>query len=646
MLDSAPNEMIGFRTSYEQVWKESLENASDFWLRQSSKLPWFQAPTEGLRSMGDGQHVWFPDGSMNTCFMALDHHVEQGRGDQIALIYDSPVTQTIRKYSYRELQNKVAHLAGGLRDLGVTKGDRVLIYMPMVPEALMAMLAVARLGAIHSVVFGGFAAHELALRIDHARPQVILSASCGIEVDRIIPYKPIIDKGLTEATYAPKAVVYLERDQHPAALDQPFEYDWQQLMARSQPVNCTPVLSTDPLYILYTSGTTGKPKGIVRDHGGHAVALTYSMEAIYGVQQGDVFWAASDVGWVVGHSYIVYAPLLKGCTTIMYEGKPVKTPDAGAFWRVIDQHHVKVFFTAPTAFRAIAREDREGRLMEPYTMDALERIFVAGERCDRATLEWLMERTGKPVIDHWWQTESGWPILANPAGIEMMPIQPGSAGKPVPGYDVQIVDTQGQPLPPHQEGAVVVRLPLPPGCLPTLWEDTPRFKAGYLDPYPGYYFSGDGGYVDDAGYFYITGRLDDIINVAGHRLSTAEMEEIVAAHDSVAECAVIGIADELRGQRPVGLVVLRPGQPLSPEQLQADLIQRVREDIGAVAYFRQVLQVDRLPKTRSGKILRRTLRAMADGQAFTLPSTLDDPTIIDEIHAVMQHAGMAHPTAS
>ena len=628
--------------SYLNTWQESIQHPDTFWLNQASVLPWFKAPTQGLSSDAQGLDCWFADGEMNTCYMALDHHVKEGRGGQIALIYDSPVTHSLRKYTYQELHHKVSCLAGGLRGMGVKKGDRVLIYMPMVPEVIMAMLAVARLGAVHSVVYGGFAAHELALRLDDAQPKAILSASCGIEVDRVIPYKPIIDRGIAEASYKPDHVVYLERDQHPVVLGEARDHDWQQLMAESKPVPCVPVMATDPLYILYTSGTTGKPKGIIRDNGGHAVALKYSMDYIYHVQQGDVFWAASDVGWAVGHSYIAYAPLIQGCTTVVYEGKPVKTPDASAFWRVIHEHRVKVFFTAPTAFRAIAREDHQGHLMASYPPDDLERIFVAGERCDRATLEWLMELTGTPVIDHWWQTETGWPVLVNPVGIEFMPIKPGSVSRPVPGYDVKILDPEGNEMDANQEGAVAIKLPLPPGCLPNLWNDTPRFRDGYLDPFPGYYYAGDGGYYDDDGYFFITGRLDDIINVAGHRLSTVEMEEIVAAHPYVAECAVIGIADDLKGQRPLGLVV--PQQDIDEEErqkLEQALVQSVRDKIGAFAFFRQIIPVERLPKTRSGKILRRTLRSLADGQAFKLPSTVDDPAIIDEIKQVMQQYGLA-----
>ncbi|MFN4256674.1 MAG: AMP-binding protein, partial [Saprospiraceae bacterium] len=571
---------------------------------------------------------------------ALDRHVAQGRGAQTALIYDSPVTGTFERYSYAELLAMTEKFAGALRSLGVEKGDRVIIYMPMVPQVVVAMLACARLGAVHSVVFGGFAPHELALRIDDAQPKVILTASAGVEVGRVIPYKPIIDKAVAEATHQVEHIVVLQRWFHRAALSKPNEHDWEDLLRRAQPAGFIPVEATDPLYILYTSGTTGKPKGIVRDNGGHAVALSYSMRTVYDVQPGDVFWAASDVGWVVGHSYIVYAPLITGCTTILYEGKPVRTPDAGAFWRVISEHKVKVLFTAPTGFRAIKKEDPHGDLTKKYDLSSLKYLFLAGERCDAATLEWAQNLLKIPVLDHWWQTESGWPMLANPAGIGLMPVKPGSATRPVPGFDVQILDAFGEPVSAGVEGAVAVRLPLPPGCLPTLWRNPDRFRAGYLDPFPGYYFTGDGGYRDEEGYFFITGRIDDVINVAGHRLSTADMEEIVAAHPAVAECAVIGVEDELKGQLPVGFVVLKAGTTISEAELQAGLVRMVREQLGAVACFRQAAVVKRLPKTRSGKILRRIMRSLADGKPFQMPSTIEDATVLDELREVMAAHGI------
>ncbi|GAB4400841.1 MAG: propionyl-CoA synthetase [Microscillaceae bacterium] len=613
------------------MYARSLSEPEAFWAEQAQAIDWYKAPAQILRQDENGFYRWFSGGQLNTAYLALDYHVAQGRGNQAALIYDSPVTDTVKILTYQELRDKVARFAGVLRKRGVEKGDSVVIYMPMIPEAAIAMLACARLGAIHSVVFGGFAPHELAIRIDDARPKVLVSASCGIEFTKVIPYKPLLDKAIQESNYKPNTTIIYQRDMCNAPLQSGRDYDWVELMKEAEPADCVPLAATDPLYILYTSGTTGKPKGIVRDNGGHAVALKFSMDKIYATRPGEVFWAASDVGWVVGHSYIVYGPLIQGTTTILYEGKPIKTPDAGAFWRIIQEHQVNTFFTAPTAFRAIKKEDSEGSFLKKYDISSLRTLFLAGERCDIATYEWLKNLTGRPVIDHWWQTESGWPMLANMLGVEAHPARPGSAGKPVCGFDIQILNESGDQVPTRQEGAVAIRLPLPPGCLPTLWNDATRFQESYLSTYPGYYLSGDGGYKDEEGYVYIMGRIDDVINVAGHRLSTGEMEEMVASHPAVAECAVIGIADELKGQVPVGLVVLKDGQHISEATLEAELVHLIREEIGPVACFKNALLVKRLPKTRSGKILRKTLRKIADGEPFMMPSTIDDPAILDEI---------------
>ncbi len=629
--------------SYQDEYRQSLEQPEAFWASRAAALPWFRAPTTILSTDANGIQRWFADGQMNTAWMALDHHVENGRGEQAAILYDSPVSDTRLRLSYRELRDQVALFAGVLRDQGVGKGDRVVIYMPMVPEALIAMLAVARLGAIHSVVFGGFAAHELAVRIDDARPKVVVSASCGIEVNRVIEYKPLLDRAIALASHRPERCIILQRPQATAELLAGRDLDWSAAMAGATPAECVPVQGTDPLYILYTSGTTGKPKGVVRDNGGHAVALHYSMSAIYNMKPGDVFWAASDVGWVVGHSYIVYGPLLAGCTTVVYEGKPVRTPDAGAFWRVAEEYGVKALFAAPTAFRAIKKEDPEGAEIRRYDLSTLDTLFMAGERLDPPTWEWTAANTGKPVVDHWWQTETGWAICANPMGIEPHPAKPGSSSLPSPGYSIHILDESGQPLPAGQQGAIAIRLPLPPGCLPTIWGNHERFQAGYLDRYPGYYTSGDGGYIDEDGYVFVMGRTDDVINVAGHRLSTGEMEEIVAAHPAVAECAVIGISDELKGQLPVGLVLLKAGAAPDPQQLEQELVALVRNEIGAVACFRRALVVQRLPKTRSGKILRKLLRQIADGEDYSVPSTIDDPASVEEIAAELQRQGVTKP---
>lgn len=625
---------------YQQEYQRSIEQPEEFWLEQANNLGWFTAPTQALTKDDNGFYRWFKGGKMNTAYLALDYHIENGRGDQTAIIYDSPVTNTTQKYTYKELRDEVATFAGVLTDLGVGKGDRIVIYMPMIPRVAIAMLACARIGAVHSVVFGGFAPHELAIRIDDAKPKVILAASGGLEVKKVIAYKPTIDKGIEEATHKPSAVVVFQRDFITAEMQEGRDYDWEDLVAKATPQPCVELDATDPLYILYTSGTTGVPKGIVRDNGGHAVALKYSMANVYGVDSGDIYWAASDVGWVVGHSYIVYAPLIHGCTTILFEGKPVRTPDPGTFWRVIEDHKVKVLFTAPTAFRAIKKEDSEGSLFQNYDTSSLKYLFLAGERCDVATYNWLKNLAGVPVIDHWWQTESGWPMLANMAGFDLHETKPGSATKPVPGYDIQIIGENGLPLAANEEGAVMVKLPLPPGCLPTLWNDDERFQKSYLSKHEGYYFSGDGGYVDEDGYVFITGRIDDIINVAGHRLSTAEMEEVVAGHSAVAECCVIGIEEELRGQIPVGFVVLKQGVDISSADLEKELIKMVRSTVGPVAYFKRATVVNRLPKTRSGKILRKIMRFIADGKPFSPPSTIEDMTVLDEIEAKMKAEGI------
>lgn len=621
--------------NYANIYNESIAQPETFWLKQAEKIAWFNRPQKALTTDENGFYRWFPDGVLNTCYLAVDNHVEGGRADQKALIYDSPVTGTIRSYTYAQLQQEVQKLAGGLQQLGVEKGDTVLIYMPMVPEAVFAMLACARIGAIHSVVFGGFAAHELTIRIDDARPKAIVTATSGIEVDKLVHYKPIVDQAIAAATHQPKHVVVFNRKLGAVNPVQPIDVDYELLMATATAVPCVPVAATDPLYILYTSGTTGKPKGIIRDNGGHAVAMKYSMKAIYNVQPGEVFWAASDVGWVVGHSYIVYAPLIHGCTTVLFEGKPIKTPDASTFWRVIAQHQVRVMFTAPTAIRAIKKEDPNGDLLRKFDLTHLRHQFLAGERCDAATLRWLQGQLGIPVIDHWWQTESGWPMVANPMGIEPMPVKEGAATLPVPGYNLQILSEEGMELGPNEPGYVTIKLPLPPGCLPTLWGDNRRFQAGYLERFEGYYFSGDGGYRDADGYVYITGRVDDIINVAGHRLSTAEMEEVVAAHPHVAECAVVGIADDLKGQIPAAFVVVQSHFLGNTEQLQKEIVAAVRNQIGPVAALKTVVVVPRLPKTRSGKILRKTIRAIADGENFTIPSTIEDPKALEELQTAI-----------
>jgi acyl-coenzyme A synthetase/AMP-(fatty) acid ligase len=622
--------------NYASEYRRSIDDPENFWREKARDIAWFEFPKTILDQDANGAWRWFRGGKLNTCWLALDRHVEQGRGDQTALIYDSPVTNSVRRYSFSELRDWVARVAGGLTALGVTKGDRVIIYMPMVPEAAVAMLACARIGAVHSVVFGGFAAPELAVRIDDATPKVILSASCGVEFSAAIPYKPLLDEAIGLAHHKPNACVILQRPQVAAALDPKRDLDWVEWETAANPVAAVPVDATDPLYILYTSGTTGKPKGVVRDNGGHAVALNYSMHAVYGVGPGDVFWAASDVGWVVGHSYIVYGPLIHGCTTILYEGKPVRTPDAGAFWRVIAQHRVKTFFVAPTAFRAIKKEDPDALLKARYDISCLEYLFVAGERLDPPTYHWLNDMLPIPVIDHWWQTETGWPMCANMAGIELMATKPGSPTLPVPGYDLRILDDDGQPVGPNVEGNVVVKGPLPPGALPTVWGDHERYVESYWSRFPGFYLTGDGGYLDEEGYLYVMGRIDDVINVAGHRLSTGAMEEVVASHPAVAECAVIGIEDVDRGQVPLGLLLLKDGANIDEATLQTELVGMVRHSIGAFANFKRAVVVKRLPKTRSGKILRQVLRKMVDKRPFAIPSTIDDPAILKEIEGTLR----------
>lgn len=621
--------------SYTELYSRSLHNPEEFWQEQAHRINWFEFPHHMLSQDENGFSRWYAGGRLNTSYLALDYHVANGRADQDALIYDSPVTGTKSRLTYRELLQEVELVAGMLKRLGVGKGDRVVIYMPMIPQTVFAMLACARLGAIHSVVFGGFSAHELAVRIDDAKPRVLLAASGGKEVNTIIPYEPMINAALEEAEHQPESCVVFQRDFVRYQLRPSRDLDWEKLRAESEPATWVALDATDPLYILYTSGTTGKPKGVMRDNGGHAVALHLSMELIYGIKPGEVFWAASDVGWVVGHSYIVYGPLLYGATTVLFEGKPVKTPDAGTFWRVIQEYGVSVLFTAPTAFRAIRREDPKATLLDQYDLSCLRYLFLAGERTDVATYEWATEHLHVPVIDHWWQTESGWPMLANMAGVELKPIKPGSASLPVVGYDIRILDSSGQEVAHGTEGTVVVKLPLPPGNLPWLWNDEQRFVSSYLDPFPGYFFSGDGGYKDADGYVFITGRIDDIINVAGHRLSTSSMEEVLAQHPDVAECAVIAVEDQLKGHIPVGFVVLKAGADHEESDLEKELIGMVRQKIGPVAAFKRAVIAKRLPKTRSGKILRKIMRAIADKRPYSPPSTIEDPAVLDELKTLM-----------
>ena len=622
--------------TYRDEFRRSIDDPAGFWGDAASAVTWRRPPATVLDDSRAPFSSWFPDGVLNTCENALDRHVAAGNGQRTALIYDSPVTGTKSTYTYAQLLDEVATFAGVLASLGVQKGDRVVIYLPMVPEAVVAMLACARLGAVHSVVFGGFAAHELAVRIDDAQPRVVVSASCGIEVSRVVEYKPLLDKALDLADHAPEHVVILQRPQVTASLREGRDLDWHGLVTTAEPAECLPVAATDPLYVLYTSGTTAKPKGVVRDNGGHAVALAWSMANVYDVGSGDVWWAASDVGWVVGHSYIVYAPLFVGATTILYEGKPVATPDAGAFWRVVEEYGVKALFTAPTAIRAVKKEDPDAKLMASYDRSSLRTLFLAGERLDPDTWQWASDALRVPVVDHWWQTETGWPIAANLRGLEPMPIKPGSPTVPVPGWDVRVLDPSGAEVKAGTEGAICIRLPLPPGALRTLWNDDERFVSSYLSAFDGYYLTGDGGYVDEDGYLYVMGRTDDVINVAGHRLSTGSMEAVVAAHPDVAECCVIGVQDDLKGQVPRGLVVLKAGVERDPDEVRAELVTMVREEIGAVASFKQVDVVPALPKTRSGKILRRSLRAIADGRDEPVPSTIEDPAVLDALRPTLE----------
>ena len=625
---------------YKKEFQESIENPEEFWRKQAELIKWYEFPSTILSQDDNGFYHWFKGGKLNTSYLLLDHHVECGRGDQTALIYDSPVTNSQCKFNFKELLEKVAKFAGVLRAMGIEKGDRAIIYMPMIPEALVAMLACARLGAIHSVVFGGFAPKELAIRIDDAKPKVLLTASCGIEFSNVIEYKPLVDEALRLSKYPPKTVILLQRPQSKASMKSGRDFDWNELSNRASPADPVPVDATDPLYILYTSGTTGLPKGIVRDNGGHAVALKYSMKAIFNSEPGDVYWAGSDVGWVVGHSYIVYAPLIHGCTTVLYEGKPVRTPDAGSFWRVISEHQVNTFFTAPTAFRAVKKEDPYAKLKEKYDISCLRTLFLAGERLDPPTYEWLTGILNIPVIDHWWQTESGWPMCSNMMGLDPYPVKMGSPTFPVPGYNVKVLDDEGNSCKSGETGNIVVKLPLPPSCLPTLWNDDKRFRDSYLSKYPGYYLTGDGGIIDEDGYVFVMGRVDDVINVAGHRLSTGQMEELIASHPAVAECAVVGIDDELRGQVPVGFAVLKDGTKISQDQLEQEMVGIIRKEIGAVACFKQSVIVSRLPKTRSGKILRKTIRQLAKGGKVPAPPTIDDPAILGEICQVLESCGI------
>jgi len=624
--------------TYRETYARSIGEPDGFWRQQAGAVDWINKPQRVLDESRAPFYRWFRDATLNTCYNALDRHVAKGRADQPALIYDSPVTGQHRTYTYAELTDQVAAFAGVLRRLGVGKGDRVVIYMPMVPEAVMAMLACARLGAVHSVVFGGFAAPELAVRIDDAQPKVIVAASCGIEPTRVVAYQPMLERALELTTHRPDACVILQRPQAEAELVDGRDIDWATAMkvGRADPAECVEVAATDPLYVLYTSGTTGKPKGIVRDNGGHAVALAWSMANIYDVSPGEVWWTASDVGWVVGHSYIVYAPLLIGATTVLYEGKPVGTPDAGAFWRVVEEHRVTGLFTAPTAFRAIRKEDPDGKHVRAHDLSTLRTLFLAGERLDPDTYHWATDTLGIPVVDHWWQTETGWPIAANLRGLEPMPIKPGSPSVPVPGWDVRVLNERGEQCAPAEEGAICVRLPLPPGALPTLWRDDERFVESYLSAYEGYYLSGDGGYVDEDGYLFVMGRTDDVINVAGHRLSTGSMEAVLAQHPAVAECAVIGVADSLKGQVPRGYVVLKAAAEVDPEELRAELVAAVRDQIGPVAALREVHVVPALPKTRSGKILRKTMRDIADGKDPAVPSTIEDSSVLDVLEPVLR----------
>ncbi len=627
---------------YEEARARSVDDPEGFWAEAAEKVHWYKKWQKVLDDSNQPFCRWFVGGEVNTCYNALDRHVENGRAEQAALIYDSPVTQTIRSYTFRELRDEVARCAGGLAALGLSKGDRVIVYMPMVPEAAIVMLAIARLGAIHSVVFGGFAAHELAVRIDHAQPKLVVSASCGIEPGRIVAYKPLLDAAIAMAKHKPERCIIFQRPMERAELVPGRDLDWSEVMAGAAPHGCVPVAATDPLYILYTSGTTGEPKGVVRDNGGHLVALEWTMNHIYGVEPGEVYWAASDLGWVVGHSYIVYGPLIHGCTTVLYEGKPVGTPDAGVFWRVISQHKVACMFTAPTAFRAIKRDDPKGELLRKYDLKGFRTLFLAGERLDPDTLRWAQDLLQVPVLDHWWQTETGWPVCANCVGLGMLPVKPGSPSRPVPGWDVRVLDVSGRQAMPGDIGALVCKLPLPPGTLSTLWNADGRYIESYLATFPGYYRTGDAGFIDEDGYVFVMTRTDDVIKVSGHRLTTGAIEEVLAGHPDVAECAVIGVADQLKGQVPLGFLVLKAGVERSRDgEIVREVAQMVREQIGPVAAFKTAAVVGRLPKTRSGKVLRGVMRKIADSQEYELPATIDDPTILEEIAVALKQIGYA-----
>ena len=627
-------------STYQEVYAQWQSDPEGFWMNAAKAIDWDKTPSKALFDLGNNLYEWFSDGMVNTCYNAVDRHVEAGKGDQVAIIYDSPITGAKDKITFAELQDKVARLAGGLAAKGVTKGDRVIIYMPMVPEAIVAMLATVRIGAVHSVVFGGFASNELATRINDAQPKAIIAGSCGLEPNRTVPYKPLLDGAIELSSHKPDFTVILQRDALAAEMKDGYDFDWNDICA-ADPVDCVPVEGNHPAYVLYTSGTTGQPKGVIRHTGGHLVALNWTMKNVYNVDPGDVFWAASDVGWVVGHSYICYAPLIHGNTTIVFEGKPVGTPDAGTFWRVISEHNVKSFFTAPTAFRAVKREDPKGEYVKKYDLSCLKTVYLAGERADPDTIVWTQDQLGVPVIDHWWQTELGYPAVANPVGIELLETKLGSPAVPMPGYDMKILDEGGNELPPGQLGAIVAKLSLPPGTLPTLWNAEERFRKSYLNTYPGYYETGDAGYMDEDGYLYIMARTDDVINVAGHRLSTGGMEEVLASHPDVAECAVIGVTDELKGQLPLGFLCLNAGCNRDPKEVVAECVKLVRDKIGPVAAFKSAVVVDRLPKTRSGKILRATMVSIADNKEFKMPATIDDPAILDEIREALETLGYA-----
>jgi propionyl-CoA synthetase len=628
-------------SSYKDVHKQSIEDPDEFWAAAAAGIDWTKRWDRVLDDSGAPTYRWFSGGRLNTCYNALDRHVENGRAEQVALIYDSPVTDSQRKITYRELRDEVAVFAGALVNAGVGKGDRVIIYMPMIPEAIVAVLACARIGAVHSVVFGGFAPNELATRIDDATPKAIVSASCGIEPARVVEYKPLLDQAIELAGHKPDRCIILQRPQLTAELKAPMDIEWHEATAAAQPQDCVSVAATDPLYLLYTSGTTGEPKGIVRDNGGHAVALHWSMQNIYGVDPGEVYWAASDIGWVVGHSYIIYGPLLHGNTTVLYEGKPVGTPDAGAFWRVVSEHKVSCLFTAPTAFRAIRQQDPNGELIGKYDLSSLRYLFLAGERCDPDTLHWAEDKLGVPVIDHWWQTETGWSIAANCMGIEVAPVKAGSVGRAAPGWEVRALDEGGNDVGIGDVGAIACKLPLPPGALPGLWNAEERFRSSYLTTFPGFYETGDAGFIDDDGYIHVMSRTDDVINVAGHRLSTGAIEEVLAAHDDVAECAVMGVADQMKGQLPVGFLVLKAGVDRDGAEIVAEVVQMVRDQIGPVAVFKKAAIVGRLPKTRSGKVLRATMRKIADSEDYKVPATIEDPAVLDEIGQALRDIGYA-----